>query len=127
MMNIAHKLNCITESGYYQFNLNPRKLRSGEEVELVYLHLSDPSCEMQEAPLQDAHDVTSRQPLGIPAVPARTPEAQWQRWRRDDIDDFVRKLGFLDSEVADREKINSFLHQNEVSLRFSNKYMCQCS
>ena len=88
MKNVAHKLNCITESGYYQYNLDARKVRSGEGVELVYLH-------SQEAPLHDSHEVTSRQPVVTPA----TPETHWQRWRRD---------------VADREKINSFLHQNEV-------------
>ena len=122
MKNIAHKLNCITESGYYQFNLNPRKVRSGEEVELVYLHLSDSASVKQATALHDASEVTPKKPLDNIAHPERfleicqVSEAQWQRWKRDKIDDFVRQLGFLDSEVADREKINSFLHQNEVRL-----------
>ena len=112
MKNVAHKLNCITESGYYQYNLNARKVRNGEEVELVYLH-------SQEVSLHDSHEVTSRQPVVTPA----TPGTHWQRWRRDDIDDFVIKLGFLDSEVADREKIYSFLHQNEVRVVLCVKSM----
>lgn len=116
MKNIAHKLKCITESGYYQFNLNSRKVRRGEEIELVYLHFSDSAVVNQETEvtLKKPHDHIAH--LERSQQISQMSEAQWQRWKQDKIDDFVRQLGFLDSEVADREKINSFLHQNEVIL-----------
>ena len=39
-----------------------------------------------------------------------------QRWNSEQISDFVRKLGFLDTEKEAGNKIKDFLHVNEVCL-----------
>ena len=36
-------------------------------------------------------------------------------WNREQINDFVRKLGFLDAQREGGEQIKHFLHINEVS------------
>ena len=37
-----------------------------------------------------------------------------ERWSKEQIDDFVRKLGFLDAEKEGGDKIKHFLRLNEV-------------
>ena len=39
-----------------------------------------------------------------------------QRWTREQIGDFVRKLGFLDTEKEGGDKIKQFLHLHSVSI-----------
>ena len=39
-----------------------------------------------------------------------------QRWNSEQINDFVRKLGFLDTEKEGGDNIKHFLHVNEVCL-----------
>ena len=41
-------------------------------------------------------------------------DAVEQTWNDEQISDFVRKLGFLDAEGAEGEKINHFLHLHQV-------------
>lgn len=55
----------------------------------------------------------------ISRLESRHPEGggrNLERWNSEQINDFVRKLGFLDTEKAGGEKIKHFLHINEVSL-----------
>ena len=49
------------------------------------------------------------QPLSIQSIE--------QRWNSEQISDFVRKLGFLDTEKEGGEIIKRFLHLNSVRLR----------
>ena len=37
------------------------------------------------------------------------------KWKRDELDEFVIKLGFIDAEVKDREKVETFIKQSEVN------------
>ena len=39
-----------------------------------------------------------------------------QHWNSEQISDFVRKLGFLDTENEGGDKIKHFLHINEVCM-----------
>ena len=41
-----------------------------------------------------------------------------QRWTREQIGNFVRKLGFLDTKKEGGDKIKQFLHVNSVSICF---------
>ena len=45
-----------------------------------------------------------------------TVESVEQRWTGERIGDFVRKLGFLDTEKHGGDKIKQFLHLNSVSI-----------
>lgn len=47
---------------------------------------------------------------------ANTMGAIEQRWNSEQIADFVRKLGFLDSQKEGGDNIRKFLHLNSVSL-----------
>ena len=53
-----------------------------------------------------------------------------QKWSNEQIGDFVRKLGFLDAEGSDGDKINQFLHLNQVCVFVwcvaMYTYMCVC-
>lgn len=46
---------------------------------------------------------------------ARTQGSGVEMWNAEQISDFVRKLGFLDTEKEGGDKIKDFLHINEVS------------
>lgn len=37
------------------------------------------------------------------------------KWKRDELDEFIIKLGFVDAEVKDREKVETFIKQSEVN------------
>ena len=43
-----------------------------------------------------------------------------QRWSSEQIADFVRKLGFLDTKQEGGDMIRKFLHLNSVSLQDNN-------
>ena len=45
-----------------------------------------------------------------------TLESVEQRWTREQISDFVRKLGFLETEREGGDKIKRFLHLHSVSI-----------
>ena len=49
------------------------------------------------------------------AKEARTQGSNVEMWNAEQINDFVRKLGFLDTEKEGGDKIKDFLHINEVS------------
>ena len=56
-----------------------------------------------------------------PSLPSSQPSSledqdvvNMQRWNSEQISDFVRKLGFLDTEKEGGHDIKHFLHVNEV-------------
>ena len=116
MVNVAHQLMCIIRTGNYHFNLSQRTSNDGAVIELVYLHLSE-SDESGSSVLgrsaSASPPLTGQSPL--PTVKEAKPQGKYERLRREQIDDFVRKLGFLDeSDRTKRKEIQIFLHQNEV-------------
>ena len=52
--------------------------------------------------------------MGYHDVALQPGEVVQQKWNDDQINDFVRKLGFLDVEGAVGDKINQFLYLNQV-------------
>ncbi len=133
MENVAQQLKCTLRSGYYQFNLSPTVAKDAAEVELVYLHSSEPKD--SSSPSHHNSPITPDSPIddvtehGIDASHLKKQRPS-TRWKRQQIDDFVRKLGFLDeSEIAQRQEIQDFLHQNGVSntnQKLSTAH-CECS
>ena len=89
-MNLATELDCIIAIGNYLF-LTPE---NGSEAELIleYQFFPPPSLKDSEAVVNMQH------------------------WNSEQISDFVRNLGFLDTEKdkAGGDKIKHFLHVNEV-------------
>ena len=86
------------------------------------------------APLEDSGEVPGG-PKGMPTLPTVFPSplitpfkkdegpfsntmgSVEQRWNSEQIADFVRKLGFLDTKKEGGDMIRKFLHLNSVSLR----------
>ena len=89
---MAQDLNSIIETGHYCFEM---KHDTGQwqmflEYEPITLQLSAPS--------------------------ERAAEPTLEKWNGEQIEDFVRKLGFLDKDKEEgRERITAFLHFNQVS------------
>ena len=99
--NVAKELDSIISTGNYLF-LTPDTSSSGAELIIEY----NPSTLHQFPP----------HTLLTPIQPSSSDD-NMQRWNNEQINDFVRKLGFLDSEKEGGNKIKDFLHVNEVCVR----------
>ena len=111
---MATDFDSIIESGHYQFEF------SSEGIGLS----------LQHCPAASAQIVPPSQPFSLDDELLQRPKALMQsdrdssgkeRWSKEQIDDFVRKLGFLDAERGG-DKIKQFLHLNEVVL-----HACICA
>jgi len=99
--NIAKELDCIIATGNYLF-LTPDTSSSWGELMLEY---SPPRLHQFPPP-----SLPSSQPSSLEDQDV----VNMQRWNSEQISDFVRKLGFLDTEQEVGDKIKHFLHVNEV-------------
>lgn len=96
LKNVVQDLECIIETGYFQF-----EFMSSEGIDISLLYSPD--------------SVLHTEPSG----PSWRPQALNQkgsgkkRWSKDQIDDFVRQLGFFDAETGG-DNIKHFLHLSEV-------------
>ena len=99
--NVAKELDCIISTGNYLFQ-TPDTSSRGAELILEY------------SPSQQFTPTSLSQPSNLedPELGMNT-----QRWNSEQIGDFVRKLGFLDTEKEGGDKIKNFLHINEVCVR----------
>ena len=109
LQNVAKDLDSIIESGHYQFEV----FSEGIVLSLQY------------CPAASAHTAPPSQPSSLDDGPPQKAQGLMQsgkdssgkeRWSKEQIDDFVRKLGFLDAEKEGGDKIKQFLHLNEVVL-----------
>ena len=108
LQNVAKDLDSIIQTGHYQFEF------SSTEAIVISLHYCHADS-AQATPLG--------QPSSLEEGPPQRPQAGKkegkegtgkERWSKEQIDDFVRKLGFLDAEKEGGDKIKHFLHLNEV-------------
>ena len=134
--NVANELDCILATGFYQFSLSNAK---GSQIALVYepsLSQAAPALQQQQQLQQQQAPPQATPGAATPTAPgARHLQLQYpqivrevsqvdeaagvvrggtEKWSREQINDFVRKLGFLDSEAEGGEKIKRFIHLNEV-------------
>ena len=96
--NVAKELDCIIATGKYLFQ-TPDASSRGTELILEY----SPSQQFTPTSLSQPPNLEDPE-LGI----------NMQHWNSEQIGDFVRKLGFLDTEKEGGDKIKNFLHVNEV-------------
>ena len=118
---MANELECIIETGFYIFTLSSGSSGGVASVTLEYMPSARPSL---SPPVS-----TSEEGAGPPR--ALTSSGSFQEtvgaggngtqliskkenWTREQIDDFVRKLGFLDAQREGGDQIKRFLHINEV-------------
>ena len=91
---VENELKYVLETGYYQFflRLTPEGVQGS--VELLYrrsVYTDEGAC-----------------------LQGRSSYMVEQKWNEEQINDFVRKLGFLDAEVETGVKINQFLYLSQV-------------
>ena len=99
----------IIQTGHYQFEF------SSTEAIVISLHYCHGGS---------AQATPSGQSCSLEKKEAKEGSGK-ERWSKEQIDDFVRKLGFLDSEKEGGDKIKNFLHLNEVVLMaYMFNYMC---
>ena len=124
---MAKELDCILTTGYYFFDI------SNNVAELM-LEYTPSTFDQSIPPLL----LSSSQPSSLKDPEALSPQIQTfphlqqesqnrcegkatqvvnvQCWNNEQISDFVRKLGFLDTEKECGDKIKHFLHINEVCM-----------
>ena len=120
--NVAKELDCIITTGKYLF-LSSDTSTSRTELMLEYSpshsHQSPPPPHLPPSQPSSLEDPEVRV---FPRVISRLnsqngPETlgvNAERWNGEQINDFVRKLGFLDAEKEGGDTIKHFLHVNEV-------------
>eukprot|EP00731_Ephydatia_muelleri_P021726 Em0014g317a len=132
--NVAKDLDSIIQTGHYQFEFSSTE---AIVISLHYCHagsaqatLSSQPSSLEEGPPQRpqagtkdgknwsgrAQAALSGQPFGMETEAWKNDDKESsgkERWSKEQIDDFVRKLAFLDAEKGG-DKIKHFLHLNEV-------------
>lgn len=132
LQNVASELDCILSSGRFVFNMIHDDLGQGAEILLQYspstlTQTAFPHSPGQPASLQDSEELAASTEKVCSQVvsrlesqndgaseAARTRGSNVEMWNAEQISDFVRKLGFLDTEKEGGDKIKDFLHINEV-------------
>ena len=106
--NVANELDHILETGIFNFMLSSDET-STADILLVY-QPSQPVIAQPDTNFIGRED-GERSPLDRGSTLIVD-----QHWNSEHIADFVRKLGFLDTEREGGERIKLFIHLNSVSL-----------
>ncbi len=98
LQGVSTELRCILNSGYYTFVYSASSTPLKSDFGSIQLHYVPHSSLYQNVG-----------EVGVsPSLPTE------DRWNEEAIGDFVRKLGFLDSEGEAGSDISHFLHINQV-------------
>ena len=113
---MANELECIINTGIYLFTLSSEA--SGGEAIMMLEYVA--SAQPVVPPISQVDD-------GGPPTLLRSGSytesglgngthvvSRKENWNREQINDFVRKLGFLDAQREGGDQIKHFLHINEV-------------
>ena len=128
MENVSTELDCIMETGCFKLVVNPKRIAgtTGMDYEVAPGHSSgvllhyEPTMTsfLQKRRLQalsESHDETSMPPIMSPPVMRQVSRVA-ETWNNEQIDDFVRKLGFLEAQSTDVEqKVKLFQQLNQVT------------
>ena len=113
---MAKELESIITSGLYIFTLSSGA--SGGEAQIMLEYM--PSTQPALPPAANVEDGTPRTLPYSGSFPESGPPFNGARrrenWNAEQINDFVRKLGFLDAQREGGNQIKHFLHINEVCL-----------
>ncbi len=124
LQNVAKELDGILQSGFYTLRLSSTSNGSRAELFLEYdLHSSlpfRPASYGSQPPSMD--DMGPRTIARMDSRGDDYPSSTLEHWSSEQINDFVRKLGFLDTEKEGGDSIKTFLHINEVGLAVLQRY-----
>ena len=105
---MAKDLDSIVEIGHYQFEFSSE----GIGISLQYCSVAS-AMTTPPTKLSSLDDKSLQRPQVL--MQSDEEDSGKERWSKEQIDDFVRKLGFLDAG-KEGDKIKQFLHFNEVVL-----------
>ena len=103
---MANDLDCIIQTGNYLIEFT-----SSEGIVMSLHYCPAYHSQLDQPPSQE--DVSSQISQPVQSY-QKESSAGKERWSKEQIGDFVRKLGFLDAEKEGGDKIRRFLHLNEV-------------
>ena len=161
--NVSEELECIMKTGYFELIITPTdtslmdtNLDSGCKMILYYepiKELFDRKFRKRGASESTSSDVSMVSSPPPPPSPYFQKQASYlpETWNREQIDDFVRKLGFLETQKADQsekpvaeaqkpeQRVKAFQQLNQVCVvcmhcvcvcmsvyEFLDTYVCSC-
>ncbi len=121
LQNVAKELDKVLETGYYSF-----KLPTDGEAQMIleYVPSTSQTSNTFEEGVDGGTTVRSRassshtsklEPQTSDLERGISKRSKPEQWNSEQIGDFVRKLGFMDTEREGGEKIKHFRHISSVS------------
>ena len=106
------ELECIWHSGFFILKMIAES--SGQDTKILLQYSPDQSFSPQisEAESSLSQHVSLQPDLQCSVSLSLT--SNMETWNREQINEFVRKLGFLDAKEEGSERIKHFLYINEV-------------
>ena len=128
MENVSTELDCIMETGCFKLVVKPKRITrttrmpfetAPEHNSGVHLHYEPTMTSfLQRRRLQTLSESLDDTSMPIASPPAaRQHSCIAETWNNEQIDDFVRKLGFLEAQSTYVEqKVKLFQQLNQVTL-----------
>ena len=124
--NVAKELDCIMKTGYFELVICPKKIAGHSQTDdetassEVLLHYR-PMKELyhrkyRHSRLSDSgsQDVDSSMTMITPVFETQL-SALLETWNNEQIEDFVRKLGFLEAQTVE-QPVKRFQQLNQVRI-----------
>ena len=124
MENVSKELECIMNTGYFELVISPKQAsqtdhddNAGAEKSCGVFLYYQPTRELEI--VRNRANTISQSESSEGTMPGSPHSIQYQvsgtqeAWNRDQIDDFVRKLGFLQTQKVD-EPVKMFQQLNQV-------------
>ena len=121
--NISTELDCIMNSGQFELIIKPKRITSTSKMdrETIVEHKSEvvlnykPTMESYLQRLRMQHLSESPGDASTSSYIQRQFSSVSETWNNEQIDDFVRKLGFLEAQSAEVEqKVKLFQQLSQV-------------
>jgi len=119
--NVSHELDCIFKTGCYHYVFSSH---GGRNTIRMYLELQATSAvkRPRESTSGLSLDEVEQEAEHVPQQEETEMLGIMEQWGSEQITDFVRKLGFVESK-KDEKLIHLFLHLNETALNLCNLYV----
>ena len=118
LQNVSHDLECIFKTGRYHF-----VLPTSDGINSIQLHLEYQAASAIKRQPQAQQESTTPAPMlndvkletkdSSQLQKTEAPQTVLEKWGSEQIADFVRRLGFVESK-EDEKRIHDFLLLNEV-------------
>ena len=142
MENVSKELDCVMSSGYFELVICPKRIAGSSQTDdkagasEVLLHYQ-PMKELvhrkyqSQSVFSDLHspqDVVDCSMTMLPSPILKTqPSVLLETWNSEQIDDFVRKLGFLEAQTVE-QPVKRFQQMNQVCIHaYTCLYKIQCT